>query len=104
MHKSPCSSRDYSGNREVTPLHRGERVGDDDSEVVDVSHRHDGSPDNALAPLGERGRGREGEKASLLLLLLVLLLLPWTSPLMREGYPPLVHGLPGPQGAGAPLD
>ena len=45
------------GKREVTPLHRGGRVGDDGGEVVGVDLRHDDGPSGVPVPPRERGRG-----------------------------------------------
>ena len=44
------------GERGVTPLHGGEKVGVDGSKVVDVDRHHDPSPGGTPAPPGERGR------------------------------------------------
>ena len=73
-------------------LHRcieGERVGVDGSKIVDVDRRHDPSPSGTPAPPGERGR--EPPPSSLVY------------PLDGGRVPPLVHGLHGGRGAGAPL-
>ena len=69
----------------------GEKVGVDVSKIVDVDSRHDPSPDSTPAPLGERGR----EPPSFLFFLGL--------PLDGRRVPPLVHGLHGSGGAGAPL-
>ena len=74
-------------------LHRcieGERVGDDGSEVVGVDRRHDGCPGGVPAPPGQRGR----EPPSFFFFL--------NLPLDGRRVSPLVHGLHGGGGAGAP--
>ena len=67
----------------------GERVGDDDGEVVGVDHRHDDGPGGIPAPPGERGR----EHPFFFFLDL---------PLDGRRVSPLVHGLHGSGGARAP--
>ena len=69
----------------------GERVGVDGSEVVVVDCRHDPCPGGTLAPSGERGR----EPPSFFFFFLGL-------PLDGRRFPPLVLGLHGGGGAGAP--
>ena len=74
-------------------LHRcieGEKVGVDGSKIVDVDRRHDPSPGGTPAPPGERGREPPPSSSSL------------ASPLDGRRVPPLVHGLHGGGGAGAP--
>ena len=74
-------------------LHRcieEERVGDDGGEVVGVDRRHDDGPGGVPAPPGERGREPPPSSSSL------------ASPLDGRRVPPLVHGLHGSGGAGAP--
>ena len=73
-------------------LHRcieGERFGVDGSNIVDVDRRHDPSPGGTPVPPGERGR----EPPSFFFLGL---------PLDGRRVSPLVHGLHGGGGAGAP--
>ena len=75
-------------------LHRcveGEGVGVDSSKIVDVDLRHDPSPSGTLAPPRERGESLPPSSSSL------------ASPLDGRRVPPLVHGLHGGGGAGAPL-
>jgi len=45
------------GNREVTPLHRGGRVGDDGGEVVGEDCGDDDGHGSIPAPPEEKGRG-----------------------------------------------
>ena len=45
------------GKREVTPLHRGGRVGDDGGEVVGEDCGDDDGHGRVPAPLEENGRG-----------------------------------------------
>ena len=74
-------------------LHRsieGERVGVDGGKIVDVDRRHDPCPGGVPAPPGERGREPPPSSSSL------------ASPLDGRRVPPLVHGLHGGGGAGAP--
>ena len=74
-------------------LHRcieGERFGVNGGEVVGVDRRHDGCPGGTPAPPGERGR----EPPSFFFLLGL--------PLDGRRVYPLVHGLHGGGGAGAP--
>ena len=76
-------------------LHRcieRERVGVDGSKIVDVDRCHDPCPGGAPVPPGERGR----EPPSFFFFFLVL-------PLDGRRFPPLVHGLHGGGGVGAPL-
>ena len=73
-------------------LHRcieGEKVGVDGSKIVDVDRRPDRCPGGTPAPPGERGR--EPPPSSSL-----------ASPLDGRRVPPLVLGLHGTGGAGAP--
>ena len=70
----------------------GERVGVDSSKIVDVDHRHDPCPGGTPAPPGERG-GRAPPPPSSSSL---------ASPLDGRRVPPLVHGLHGGGGEGAP--
>ena len=74
-------------------LHRcieGEKVGVDGSKIVDVDCCHDPCPGGTPAPPGERGR----EPASFFFFLGL--------PLDGRRVLPLVHGLHGGGGAGAP--
>ena len=68
----------------------GDKVGVDGSKIVDVDRRHDDGPGGVPAPPGERGREPHPTYFSL------------TSPLDGRRVPPLVHGLHGGGGAGAP--
>ena len=68
----------------------GENVGVDGSKIVGVDRRHDPSPGGVPAPPGERGR----EPPSFFLFLGL--------PLDGRRVHPLVHGLHGGGGAGAP--
>ena len=73
-------------------LHRfieGERVGVDGSKIVDVDRHHDRSPNGTPVPPGERGR----EPPFFFFL---------GPPLDGRRVPPLVHGLHGGGGVGAP--
>ena len=75
-------------------LHRcieGERVGVDGSKIVDVDRRHDPSPGGT--PVAPRERGREPPSFFFFFLGL---------PLDGRRFPPLVLGLHGGGGAGAP--
>ena len=72
-------------------LHRcieGEKVGVDGSKIVDVDRRPDRCPGGTPAP--PEARGREPPPSSL------------ASPLDGRSVTPLVHGLHGGGGAGAP--
>ena len=74
-------------------LHRcieGERVGVDSGDVVGVDRRHDDCPGGVPAPPGERGR----EPPSFFFFLGL--------PLDGRRFPPLVRGLHGGVGVGAP--
>ena len=74
-------------------LHRcieREKVGVDGSKIVDVDRRHDPCPSGTPAPPGERRR----EPPSLFFFL--------SPTLDGRRVPPLVHGLHGGGGAGAP--
>ena len=67
-------------------LHRcieGERVGDDDGEVVGVDRHHDDGPGGVPTPPGERARKPPPSSSSL------------TSLLNGRRVSPLVHGLHG---------
>ena len=56
-HKAPCSSRDYSGVREIGPRKRDED-GADDGDVDEDDHRgNDSPPDGTPVPPRERRRG-----------------------------------------------
>jgi hypothetical protein len=68
----------------------GERVGVDGSEVVGVDRRRDPCPGGTPAPPGERGREPPPSSSSL------------ASPLDERRVSPLVHGLYGGEGTGAP--
>ena len=68
----------------------GERVDDDGSKIVDVDRRHDPCPGGTPAPLGERGREPRPSSSSL-------------DPLDGRRVLPLVLGLHGGGGEGAPL-
>ena len=77
----------------IERLHRfieGVKVGVDGSKVVDVDRHHDPSPGGVPAPPGERGR----EPHSFFFFLGL--------PLDGRRVPPLVHGLHGGGGVGAP--
>ena len=69
----------------------GERVGVDGSKIVDVDRRPDRCPGGTPAPPGARGR----EPPASFFFFLGL-------PLDGRRVPPLVHGLHGGEGAGAP--
>ena len=74
-------------------LHRcieEEKVGVDGSKIVDVDRRHDPCPNETPAPPRERGREPPPSSSSL------------ASRLDGRRVPPLVHGLHGGGGAGAP--
>ena len=74
-------------------LHRcieGKRVGDDGGKVVGIDRRHDGSPGGTPAPPEERGESPPPSSSCL------------ASPLDGRRFSPLVHGLHGGGGAGAP--
>ena len=76
-------------------LHRcieGQRVGVDGSKIVDVDRRHDPCPGGIPAPPGERGRKRPPPPSSSSL----------ATPLDGRRVPPLVLGLHGGGGVGAP--
>ena len=68
----------------------GEKVGVEGSKVVDVDRRHDPCPGGTPAPPGERGREPPPSSYSL------------ASPLDGRRVSPLVQGLHGGGGAGAP--
>ena len=78
--------------REVTPLHRGGRVGDDGGVVVGVDCGDDDGPGGVPAPPGEGGESPPSSSSSSL-----------TFPLDGRMVSPLVHGLHGSGGARAPL-
>ena len=74
-------------------LHRcieGEKVGVDGSKIVDVDRRHDPSPSGTPAPRKRGGESPPTSSSSL------------ASPLDGRRVPPLVLGLRGGGGAGAP--
>ena len=79
------------GKREVTPLHRGGRVGDDGGEVVGQDCGDDDGHGGVPAPPEEKGRGGPSSSSSL------------TSSLDGRRVSPLVLGLHGGGGAGSPL-
>ena len=68
----------------------GEKVGVDGSKVVDVDRCHDPCLGCVPTPPGERGESPPPSSSSL------------ASPLDGRRVPPLVHGLHGGRGAGAP--